>query len=66
MSSVHCQARVWDSGDMTDCGKLALRASLCPEHLQEEVVSLRAVIKRNEESIRIARERLFLLQTETG
>ena len=60
--SAHCRWRVWGGGDMADCGKLAVRdTSLCEEHLQDELRSLAAAIKRHERCIEIARERVATL-----
>lgn len=60
--SAHCGWRVWDSGDITDCGKFAVRdTSLCEEHLQDELHSLAADIERHERCIEIARERVATL-----
>ena len=64
--SAHCQARVWDNGDMTTCGKYALRGSRCPDHLQEESRQLMADIKRHQEAIDAAKRRLAELNTESG
>lgn len=64
--SAHCQARVWDNGDMTDCGKLALCASLCPDHLKDEEQACLAQIRKSEEAIRLARKRLAEINTEKG
>jgi hypothetical protein len=47
---------------MDDCGRLAVRdTSLCEEHLQDELRSLAADIKRHERCIEIARERVATL-----
>ena len=60
--SAHCGWRVWDSGDITDCGKFAVRdTSLCEEHLQDELHSLAADIKRDGTLSQIARERVAKL-----
>ena len=61
-----CEVRVWDNGDMTDCGRKILRGGVCAEHLQKEVAELRESIRKHERAIREALERLDALQTESG
>jgi hypothetical protein len=63
---VSCRARVWDNGDMTDCGAEALRAERCAEHIASEVRNLHAEIKEHEAEIRKCRKRIGELSTESG
>lgn len=52
---MRCQERIWDNGDMTDCGAPVLRLDKCAWHVEEEVrrlreanVSMTYSIKQNE------------------
>jgi hypothetical protein len=62
MSHKTCTARVWDNGDMTDCGKEVQRAERCSFHVQQEVSLLTKTIQEHEEGIRVARARLAELR----
>ena len=44
--NVGCEARIWDNGDMDDCGKPVLRNGFCKIHLKEAVSKQRETIKR--------------------
>lgn len=39
-----CKTRVWDNGDMTDCGRAALECGLCELCRVSRVKQLRALI----------------------
>lgn len=46
-----CRARVWDSGDMTDCGRAALPCGLCEPCRRERVRRLREVLTEFEPQV---------------
>ena len=61
-----CEARVWDNGDMTDCGREVMRAKRCAEHIHDETVSLRSVIRECKDKIKECETRIALLNSEQG
>lgn len=61
-----CGARVWDNGDMTDCGGEVLRGNRCAKHVHDETCSLLLEIKNKELELARLKKRLVELQTESG
>lgn len=59
-----CRARVCDNGDMTDCGKLAVRSDRCALCIVDEVEDLLAEVKASENRIATARARIAELSGE--
>src|SRR5262249_44926068 len=53
-----CEARVWDNGDMTDCGKPVVRLGRCAGHIESEVAYLKGRIAEHEQGIVQARLRI--------
>jgi hypothetical protein len=64
--SEFCTARVWDNGDMTDCGRRSLRANRCADCLHDEVARLLREIGEHETEVRKRRARIAELSTESG
>jgi len=60
-----CEARVWDNGDMTACGKPVVRAQRCVWHIEEEAAYLREKIQEHREGIVRARKALVELLGES-
>lgn len=63
MTKNFCKQRVWDNGDMKDCGRKETAHELCGEHLREKKLELKAQLKKVcEEERRIGAElaRLYL------
>lgn len=61
-----CGARVWDNGDMIDCGEKVLRGNRCARHVHDEVCSLLLEIKKKKAAVARLEKRLAELQTESG
>ena len=59
-----CEARTWDNGDTTDCGKIAVRANRCSSCLDSEVSQLKAKIKAAEAEVFEAQLRLAQLEDQ--
>jgi len=61
MTATNCRARVWDNGDMTDCGEASVRLERCAEHIAGEIASLESAIRSYEKKIKDARLRIEAL-----
>ena len=56
-----CKARVWDSGDKTDCGEEVYHDGLCRYHWTSRILSKLETIKKD-----INKLREYVLELETG
>jgi len=58
-----CRVRIWDNGDMTDCGDPVVHKieALCEKHLQEAIEIEFETIQMAESKILKARARLYFL-----
>lgn len=62
--SQFCETRVWDNGDMMDCGRKAVHAERCPAHLREEIRETQKSIREHQKEIDKLQARLDELQNE--
>lgn len=48
---VYCTERVWDNGDMTDCGRIVFRLEVCERHFKNRIVYLKDKIAKTEDEL---------------
>jgi hypothetical protein len=62
MSRQLCKERVWDNGDMTDCGLSVRLAGKCERHLAEEVQQMeKKLAELRAETSKLQTRLVFLL-----
>jgi hypothetical protein len=60
-SQPKCDARVWDNGDTTNCGEVAVRESRCVQHMKQEIETIQQDIATKKHEIEQAEKRIATL-----
>jgi hypothetical protein len=61
----YCLKRVWDNGDMTDCGNPGVGTTrLCSKHLSERITILHAQIAAKRAETELLEQELGILESQ--